>query len=221
MVPGVERTSQGLGAGRAARRGFLKAEAASDGSSRDMCYCTGAPPARGRDGGGADRGRGREMEGTRKWTSGLCSPSEPLPWPSCPRRALPGTGCRPQRWRGSWAPSAQGRRLGWWGVPEGPEEGQGNGRGRGLSAMPPGGRRVKVCSQLPGTQQTSQVPLAHMAQQLSCEPRASGLQAGVSADIPLLRGAQSLRLTAEKGMRVPSQGSAPRAGSSSTPELLR
>ena len=159
------------------------------------------------------------MEGTRKWASGLCSPSEP-PAPAVLRRALPGTGCRPQRWRGSWAPSAQGRRLGWWGVLEGPGEGQGNSRGRGLSAMPPSGRRVKACSQLPGTQQTSQVPAAHMAQQgLSCEPRASGRQAGVCADIPLLRGAQSLRLAAGKGMRVPSQGSAPRAGSSSTPEL--
>ena len=159
------------------------------------------------------------MEGTRKWASGLCSPSEP-PALAVLRRALPGTGCLPQRWRGSWAPSAQGRRLGWWGVLEGPEEGQGNSRGRGLSAMPPSGRRVKACSQLPGTQQTSQVPAAHMAQQgLSCEPRASGRQAGVCADIPLLRGAQSLRLAAGKGMRVPSQGSAPRAGSSSTPEL--
>lgn len=176
-----------------------------------------------------EEGTGEEQtgEGAERWKApgsgqvASAAPPSRLPWPSCPRRALPGTGCRPQRWRGSWAPSAQGRRLGWWGVPEGPEEGPGNGRGRGLSAMPPGGRRVKVCSQLPGTQQTSQVPVAHMAQQLSCEPSASGLQAGVSADIPLLRGAQSLRLAAEKGMRVPSQGSAPRAGSSSTPELLR
>lgn len=137
---------------------------------------------------------------------------------SCLKRALSGTGCHPQCWRGSWAPSAQSRLLGWWGVPEGPEEGQGNGRGPGLSAMPPGGRRVKACSQLPGTQQTSQVPAAHVAQKgLSCEPRASGRQGRGCKR----RGAQSLRLTAGKGMRVPSQGSAPRAGSSSTPELLR
>lgn len=47
-----------------------------------------------------------------------------------------GTACQnrrcPQHWRGSWAPSAQGCLLSWWGGPEGPEEGLGNGRGRAV-----------------------------------------------------------------------------------------
>ena len=88
MVPSIERTSQGLGAGWAARRGFLKAEAASDDSSLDMCY-SGGPPSKRKGRGrsrksGWQRGRGREIEGTNKWP---LQSLQPPPRPSCLRRA--------------------------------------------------------------------------------------------------------------------------------------
>lgn len=160
------------------------------------------------------------MEGTRKWASGLCSPSEPPAPAGRPEESSPWNRVSPTTLAWQLGPQCPRPPAGLVGSPGGSRGGAGQQQGARPVSHAPRWPRVKACSQLPGTQQTSQVPAAHMAQQgLSCEPRASGRQAGVCADIPLLRGAQSLRLAAGKGMRVPSQGSAPRAGSSSTPEL--
>lgn len=145
-----------------------------------------------------------------------------------------GTACQngrcPQHWRGSWAPSAQGCLLSWWGGPEVPrrswatagavrwdgKQGLAPGASGGLSAMPAGDPRVKACSQLPGMQQASQMPAAHTALAGGGRPVSAAPQGGrrdVSSDNPPCfvgpRASRLLRERSESPISGPCSQGAP------------